>query len=233
MTCYAAFVHQCSPSRPSSALCEPPAGRWRSIRRRITAGGQLRRHGREIVAQSLCRNVPLPKIQREEMRFLTPAEIGELAEAIYPRYRARRPADRGAGGLIAGPPKTRAGRRTVGLPPFVVRELEAHLAAAQRPGSHVFTAAGGGRCWSRAFGRAGPAHPRPYPHRRGGVDAVGATLKEVRPCARGTPRSTSPWTSAATRRSLAGRGGPVPSSRGLDYGVRQHGRKPQDARSPG
>ena len=31
----------------------------------------------------------------------------------------------------------------------------------------------------------------------------------------------------------AGRGGPVPSSTGLDYGARQHGRKPQDARSPG
>jgi integrase len=58
------------------------------------------------------------------------------------------------GKLIAGPPKTRAGRRTVGLPPFVIRELETHLAAAQRPGSHVFTAAGGGRCGSRAFGRA-------------------------------------------------------------------------------
>ena len=41
------------------------------------------------------------------------------------------------GKLIAGPPKTRAGRRTVGLPPFVVRELEAHLAAAQRPSSHI------------------------------------------------------------------------------------------------
>jgi integrase len=48
------------------------------------------------------------------------------------------------GKLIAGPPKTRAGRRTVGLPHFVVRELEAHLAAAQRVGCHVFTAAGGG-----------------------------------------------------------------------------------------
>jgi hypothetical protein len=58
------------------------------------------------------------------------------------------------GKLIAGPPKTRAGRRTVGLPPFVVRGLEEHLAAAQRPGSHGFTAAGGGRCGSRAFGRA-------------------------------------------------------------------------------
>jgi hypothetical protein len=26
----------------------------------------------EILAQSPCRNVPLPKIEREEMRFLTP-----------------------------------------------------------------------------------------------------------------------------------------------------------------
>jgi integrase len=48
------------------------------------------------------------------------------------------------GKLIAGSPKTRAGRRTVGLPPFVVHELEAHLAAAQQPSSHIFTAPGGG-----------------------------------------------------------------------------------------
>jgi integrase len=48
------------------------------------------------------------------------------------------------GKLIAAPSKTRAGRRTVGLPPFVVRELEAHLAVAQRPSGHVFTAPGGG-----------------------------------------------------------------------------------------
>jgi hypothetical protein len=35
------------------------------------------------LAQSPCRNVPLPKIEREEMRFLTPAEIVDLAEAIH------------------------------------------------------------------------------------------------------------------------------------------------------
>jgi hypothetical protein len=29
--------------------------------------------------------VPLPKIEREEMRFLTPAEIVDLAEAIHAR----------------------------------------------------------------------------------------------------------------------------------------------------
>jgi hypothetical protein len=40
------------------------------------------------LAQSPCRNVPLPKIEREEMRFLTPAEIVDLAEAIHARYRA-------------------------------------------------------------------------------------------------------------------------------------------------
>jgi transposase-like protein len=33
---------------------------------------QLDRHGPEILGQSPCRNVPLPKIEREEMRFLTP-----------------------------------------------------------------------------------------------------------------------------------------------------------------
>jgi integrase len=32
--------------------------------------------------------VPLPKIEREEMRFLTPAEIVDLAEAIHARHRA-------------------------------------------------------------------------------------------------------------------------------------------------
>jgi integrase len=32
--------------------------------------------------------VPLLKIEREEMRFLTPAEIVDLAEAIHARHRA-------------------------------------------------------------------------------------------------------------------------------------------------
>jgi hypothetical protein len=33
---------------------------------------QLDRHGPEILAQSPCRNVPLPKIEREEMPFSPP-----------------------------------------------------------------------------------------------------------------------------------------------------------------
>jgi integrase len=40
------------------------------------------------LAQTPCRKVPLPRVEREEMRFLTPAEIVTLAEAIRPTYRA-------------------------------------------------------------------------------------------------------------------------------------------------
>jgi hypothetical protein len=41
-----------------------------------------------MLAQSPCRRVPLPKDEREEMRFLTPAQVATLADAIRPRYRA-------------------------------------------------------------------------------------------------------------------------------------------------
>jgi integrase len=41
-----------------------------------------------MLAQTPCRRVPLPKVEREEMRFLTPAEVATLTEAIAPRYRA-------------------------------------------------------------------------------------------------------------------------------------------------
>jgi hypothetical protein len=101
-----------------------------------------------MLAQSPCRRVPLPKVEREEMRFLTPAQVAALAEVIDGRYRAlvlvgaygglrigelaglrRSRVDllRGTvqvaeivvevrGILHVGPPKTRASRRTVGLP---------------------------------------------------------------------------------------------------------------------
>jgi hypothetical protein len=38
-----------------------------------------------MLAQSPCRRVPLPKVERDEMRFLTPAEIARLADAIASR----------------------------------------------------------------------------------------------------------------------------------------------------
>jgi integrase len=130
-----------------------------------------------MVMQTPCRRVPLPKVEREEMRFLTPAEIARLADLIAPRYRAlvlvaaygglrvgelaglrRGRVDllRGTvevaeivtevGGVLRfGPPKTRAGRRTVGLPRAVVDELAAHLAEPGDPEAFVFTAPRVGR----------------------------------------------------------------------------------------
>ena len=41
-----------------------------------------------LLAITPCRNVPLPKVQQQEMRFLSPAEVAHLAAAINPRYRA-------------------------------------------------------------------------------------------------------------------------------------------------
>jgi integrase len=175
------------------------------------------------LAQTPCRNVPLPKVEREEMRFLTPTEIVHLAEVIHPRYRAlvfvgaygglrigelagirRDRVDllRGAvtvaetvtevqGKLFFGPPKTRAGRRTVGLPPSVVRELQTHLVAQEIPGSYVFTAPGGGplrvpsfraRFWVPATRAAGLQGLRIHDLRHTAVAlwiAAGATPKEV------------------------------------------------------
>ena len=51
------------------------------------------------------------------------------------------------GGVLRfGSPKTRAGRRTVGLPRAVVDELAAHLTGSDDPESFVFTAPRVGRC---------------------------------------------------------------------------------------
>jgi integrase len=41
-----------------------------------------------MIAQNPCRRVPLPTIERREMRFLTPAEVARLADSIRPGYRA-------------------------------------------------------------------------------------------------------------------------------------------------
>jgi integrase len=41
-----------------------------------------------MIPQTPCRRVPLPKIERREMRFLSPAEVWKLADVIRPDYRA-------------------------------------------------------------------------------------------------------------------------------------------------
>ena len=41
-----------------------------------------------LLARSPCRNIRLPRVERDPPRFLTPTEVARLAEAIDPRYRA-------------------------------------------------------------------------------------------------------------------------------------------------
>ena len=178
-----------------------------------------------LLARSPCRAIRLPRIEREEMRFLGPAEVARLAGAIDPRYRAlvllgaygglrigelaglqrRRVqllagtvevvevAVEVAGRLHVGPPKTRASRRTVGLPRLVVAELERHLDAyvAAEPTAAVFTAPQGGplrlstfraRIWRPATAAAGLDGLRIHDLRHTAVAlwiAAGASPKEV------------------------------------------------------
>jgi integrase len=128
-----------------------------------------------MLVQSPCRNVPLPRAEPEEMRFLNPAEVAALADRIHPAYRAlvlvgaygglrigelaalrRSRVDLAAGvvdvaetvnelkgRLAIGPPKTKASRRKVSLPPGVVEELAEHLRHPGRPTDFVFRARGG------------------------------------------------------------------------------------------
>ena len=138
----------------------------------------------DMIPRSPCRGIALPRIERQEMRFLTPDEIGRLADSIHPRYRAlvlvgaygglrlgeiaglrRHRVDllRGRvdvaeiavevrGRLFFGPPKTKAGRRSVGLPRTVVRGLESHLAT-WAADDLVFTAPEGGPLRTPTFRR--------------------------------------------------------------------------------
>jgi len=177
-----------------------------------------------LIAASPCRRVPLPRIERDEQRYLGPAEVGRLVDAIDDRYRAlvlvaaygglrigelaglrRRRVDllRGTvevaeiaveveGRLIVGPPKTRASRRTVGLPRAVVEALDDHLAGVDPdPGALVFTAPQGGplrlsafraRVWRPAVAAAGLDGLRIHDLRHTAVAlwiAAGASPREV------------------------------------------------------
>jgi integrase len=95
------------------------------------------------------------------------------------------------GVLHIGPPKTRASRRRVGLPWFVVEELAAHLAGPGDPEAFVFTAPQGGplrvhgfraRVWRPATRAAGVDGLRIHDLRHTAVAlwiAAGANPKEV------------------------------------------------------
>ena len=210
------------------------------------------------------------------MRFLTPAEIVDLAEAIHARYRALvfvgAYGGLGIGGLAGLRPSRvdlPAGAVTVAeiltesrasWSPARARRAPAGEPSACCPSSSVswrhilpprsgpavmsspppVGAAAGPELSGALLGAgyqgsrpAGPAYPRPSPHGRGAVGrrrrdaqggrrARGAHLGQLHPGPLWPPDDP-----------LAFRGGLVSSSKGLDYETRQHGRKPQDARSPG
>ncbi|HEX3538860.1 MAG TPA: tyrosine-type recombinase/integrase [Acidimicrobiales bacterium] len=178
-----------------------------------------------LLARTPCRNVDLPRIERQEMRFLTPLEVRSLSEAINPRYRAlvllgaygglrigemaglkvgRVNPLKGtvevaetlvevAGHLVCNQPKTRAGRRVVGLPSFVMTALKEHMAAFcdNAPDSLLFTAPQGGplrvpafrrRVWQRAVNESGLAPLRLHDLRHTAISLwiyAGANIKEV------------------------------------------------------
>jgi integrase len=175
-----------------------------------------------MITSSPCDRVPLPRIDRQEMRFLEPYEIAHLAGAIDPRYRAAvlvaaygglragelfglRPARvdvaRGhvevaeivvevRGRIVLGPPKTRAGRRTVPLPQSILEELRDHVGALPST-EFVFAAPEGGpvrlgqwreRIWKPALQRSGLAPLRIHDLRHTAVAlwiAAGATPNDV------------------------------------------------------
>ena len=193
------------------------------------------------LAQTPCRNVPLPKIEREEMRFLTPTEIDHLAKVIHPRYRAlvvvgaygglrigelaglrRARVDllRGAvtvaeivtevkGRLFIGPPKTRAGRRTVGCRPL---SSASSRPTSRRRGARAATSSprpAGDRCGFGASARASGSQPPGQPASMVCVSMICGTppwrcgspparRRRRSPCGPATPRSASRWTATAT-----------------------------------
>jgi integrase len=177
-----------------------------------------------LVAISPCDRVPLPRVDRMEMRFLSPSEVFLLAETMDPRYRAAvivgayggfRPGELFGlragrvhengrrvtvseivvdveGRLVLGPPKTKAGHRTIGLPRVAADALATHLTScAVSPDDFVFPAPDGGpvrltnwrrRFWLSAVRSAGLEPLRPHDLRHTAVAlwiAAGANPKEI------------------------------------------------------
>jgi len=176
----------------------------------------------ELILSSPCHNIDLPKIERAEMRFLTPGEVSALASAMDERYRAmvllaaygglrlgelaglkRARVDvlrrrvvvaeilvESEGRLFSGPPKTRAGRRTVSIPGPVADALGSHLGRWSAE-ELVFTNPEGGplraagwrtRYWRPAVKAAGLEPLRPHDLRHTAVAlwiAQGAHPKQI------------------------------------------------------
>lgn len=169
-----------------------------------------------------CDGVALPRIERQDMRFLDPQQLAGLAETINPRYRAfvllggygglrlgemlglrrervdllRRQVEVAEilvevrGRITYGPPKTRAGHRSVPLPRVVAEVLTTQVEGIQ-PGGLVFTSPEGKpvrasqfrrRVWAPAIKAAGLEPLRIHDLRHSAVAlwiAAGASPKEI------------------------------------------------------
>jgi len=136
-----------------------------------------------LLAITPCRNVPLPKLEHREMRFLSPTEIATLAAVVAPRYRALVLVG-GYGGLRIG-----------------------ELAGLRRGGS---TSCAPGSTWPRSVSRSGasssPAGPRPGP-------GAGRYRSPARSPRNGPSISNGSWSPNPTRSSspapMAARSGGV------------------------
>lgn len=132
-----------------------------------------------LLRDNPCHGITLPKVEHQDMHFLNQLEVKQLAESIDPRYSALiyvlayaglrigeaaalTPADitdKGIsvskstsevqGKLITNHPKTKAGRRIIPIPQFIVQTLEDHMSA--YPGDYVFTGRDGGQIRSNVF----------------------------------------------------------------------------------
>lgn len=137
-----------------------------------------------LIATNPAERLPLPKVESEAMKFLTPNEVTTLADSFDQRYRTwvytaaysglrlgellalrcesidplRRRVDvlrtttEVRGQLFEGPPKTRAGRRSVPIPAPVIELLIEHCAG-MAPDELVFTAPAGGQLRAGLFRR--------------------------------------------------------------------------------
>ena len=129
-----------------------------------------------LIARSPCQGVKLPRIEQTDKRYLSPAEIQHLTDAIRPRFRALvltaaysgarfgelaglarqtyEPLKRAIriertltdvrGQLAFGETKTRAARRTISIPAWLVDVLAEHIATYPGGDDLIFTAPAGG-----------------------------------------------------------------------------------------
>ena len=88
-------------------------------------------------------------------------------------------AERSNGEIVLGPPKSRAGRRTVGIPRAIIPDLRAHLAtyAKPDPGALVFPGVKGGPLRRGNFNRSAA-----WPHAVAAIGMPGLHFHDLRHC---------------------------------------------------